>query len=1061
MHERITIRGARENNLQGVDLDIPRDRLVVITGLSGSGKSSLAFDTIYAEGQRRYMESLSAYARQFLGMMERPEVDYIDGLSPVIAIEQKTVGSSPRSTVGTVTEVYDFLRLLFARAATAYSYESGQPMRKQTDDEIIDGILAFPEGTRLMILAPVVKARKGHYRELFEQVAAQGFERVRTDGALRLIEEGMKLDRYVTHDIEVVVDRLVVKDGIRSRVAQSVDTALGMAGGTLIAHVLDAPDVETRHDKSSAPASSTTPESPPAQEGSLSAGKQEASPLDRGEYKRGGPGRDTNARSLKGNHTFSRHLYDPASGLSYDDASPNTFSFNTPYGACPTCDGLGTAEEIDPALVMPDRAKTIAEGGLVPLGTPRDIWIFSQLRAVAKAYGFDFDTPLEKLSEEQIRVVMEGAGEEQFDMVYRYKGREVRYTHRFGGLREHIRHTYENTGSSKQRRWAEAFMRQLPCSTCGGGRLRPEALAYRVGGEHVGGEHVDGEHVGGKNIHALVTMDLEHLRDFFEEVTFEGRKKLIAEPIVKEIRERIGFLVDVGVGYLTLDRMARTLSGGESQRIRLATQIGTQLTGVLYVLDEPSIGLHPRDEDRLIGSLKALRDLGNSVLVVEHDRAMIEAADYVVDLGPGAGARGGHVITAGAPAELSRRTNGHASLTAEYLEGARAIAVPSERRAGSGEHVVLEGATGHNLKGDALRLPLGTFTCVTGVSGSGKSTLINQTLFPILQRHHHNARTVPLPYASVEGVDHIDKVIDIDQQPIGRTPRSNPATYTKLMDYIRDLFARLPEAKMRGYTKSRFSFNTQGGRCEKCKGAGIVKLEMNFLPDVYVECDTCGGKRYNPETLEVRYKEKNIAEVLALTVSEALSFFEHVPRIERKLRTLESVGLGYIHLGQPSTTLSGGEAQRVKLAKELSRPGTGSTLYILDEPTTGLHFEDIRHLVGVLRALVKKGNTVVVIEHNMDVIKMADHVVDLGPEGGQGGGHVLFEGTPEALAEAGTSTGGFLREELARSAAAEAAEEGEDDVDLDAMTSDDEDDEPEEEPGEGDLDEEELAEAVA
>ncbi len=997
MHERITIRGAREHNLQNVDLDLPRGRLVVITGLSGSGKSSLAFDTIYAEGQRRYMESLSAYARQFLGMMERPDVDFIDGLSPVIAIEQKTVSGNPRSTVGTVTEVYDFLRLLFARAATAFSYESGARMRKQSDDEIIENVLGFPEGTRLMILAPVVKARKGHYRELFEQTASQGFERVRVDGELRLIEGGMQLDRYKTHDIEVVVDRLVVKDGIRPRVAQSVDTALGMGGGTLISHVVDGPE-----------------------------GAEE------------------------GDHTFSRHLYDPVGGISYDDPSPNTFSFNTPYGACPRCDGLGTTNEIDPALVVPKPEKTIKEGGLVPLGTPRDVWIFSQLRAVAEAYGFDFQTPIGDLSEEQMRVVMEGAGEEQFDIVYKYKGREVRYKHRFGGLRQHIWHTYENTNSSKQRRWAEAFMRPLPCPACGGGRLKPEPLAYRIG-----------EQDGGKNIHDLVTMDLTGLRAFFDEVEFTGRQAMIAEPIVKEIKERVDFLVEVGVGYLTLNRTARTLSGGESQRIRLATQIGTQLTGVLYVLDEPSIGLHARDESRLIHSLKELRDLGNSVLVVEHDRAMIEAADFVVDLGPGAGVHGGHVLGAGRPEQLSQRVNGHESLTAAYLHGHRRIAIPKERRAGSGKEIVLHGATGHNLKGDAFHLPLGTFTCVTGVSGSGKSSLVNQTLYPLLSRHHHNAKTVPLPHEGIDGIDHIDKVIEIDQKPIGRTPRSNPATYTGLMTYIRELFAQLPEAKMRGYDKGRFTFNTKGGRCTKCKGAGIVKLEMNFLPDVYVACDECHGRRYNAETLEVRYKEKNIADVLDMTVSEALVFFENVPRIERKLKTLDSVGLGYIGLGQQSTTLSGGEAQRVKLAKELSRPGTGDTLYILDEPTTGLHFEDIRHLVGVLRALVGKGNTVLVIEHNLDVIKTADHVIDLGPDGGAGGGLILFAGTPEQLAESGTATGRFLKEELERSAAfGETTEEAaEDDVDLDAMASDDED-EPDE-AAEVEEIEEEAVEAAA
>ncbi|RMH54081.1 MAG: excinuclease ABC subunit UvrA [Bacteroidetes bacterium] len=969
MDERIIIRGAREHNLQNIDLDIPREQLVVITGLSGSGKSSLAFDTIYAEGQRRYMESLSAYARQFLGMMERPDVDFIDGLSPVIAIEQKTVSRNPRSTVGTVTEIYDFLRLLFARAGEAYSYVTGNRMRKQSDDEIVDGILAFPEGTKVILLAPVVKGRKGHYRELFEQIARQGYERVRVDGTLREIEPGMKLDRYKTHDIEVVVDRLVIKEGLRPRVSQSVEAALGLGSGTLIAAVVGGPEgVEVR------------------------------------------------------DHTFSRHLYDPESGLSYDEPSPNTFSFNSPYGACPECNGLGTRQEVDPDLIIPNPERTIAEGGLAPLGKPRDIWIFSQLRAVAEVYGFDFDTPLADLTERQRAVILEGAGDEQFDIVYTYKNREVRYQHRFGGLIQHLWHTYENTGSASQRKWAEAFMRQMPCRACGGGRLKPEALAYRV---------------GGRSIAELVQMDLASLRAFFEAVSFEGQQARIAAPIVKEIRERLDFLLNVGVGYLNLDRAARSLSGGESQRIRLATQIGTQLTGVLYVLDEPSIGLHPRDNDRLIDSLRQLRDLGNSVLVVEHDREMIEAADFVVDLGPGAGEKGGRVLGAAPPTRLPLQTDGHTSLTAAYLRGERHIRVPQERRTGNGHTLTLHGATGHNLKGDPLTLPLGTFICVTGVSGSGKSSLVNQTLYPILAQHFHNARLTPLPYDRIEGLEHIDKVIDIDQSPIGRTPRSNPATYTGLFTYIRDLFAQLPEAKLRGYRPGRFSFNVKGGRCEACKGAGIVKLEMNFLPDVYVECETCKGRRYNPETLQVRYKGASIADVLEMTVSEALAFFEAVPRIERKLRTLQSVGLGYIRLGQQATTLSGGEAQRVKLAKELSRPGTGQTLYILDEPTTGLHFEDIRHLLNVLKALVRKGNTVLVIEHNLDVVKVADHVIDLGPDGGEAGGHIVFAGTPEALAAQETHTGRFLREELARCARLRGDLEEDEELDLDALIGDD------------------------
>lgn len=962
MDEKIIIQGAREHNLKNINLEIPRNQLVVITGLSGSGKSSLAFDTIYAEGQRRYMESLSAYARQFLGMMERPDVDYIDGLSPVISIEQKTVSRNPRSTVGTVTEIYDFLRLLFARAGTAYSYLSGAKMRKQSDDEIIDGIMGMPEGTRLLLLAPVVKGRKGHYRELFEQIAKQGFERVRIDGELRQIEKGMRIDRYKTHDIEVVVDRLVVKDGIRSRVSQSAEVALNMGNGTLIAAVV------------------------------------------------GGPLKEKD-------YLFSRYLFSPEDGLSYDDPSPNTFSFNSPYGACPDCNGLGKKREIDADLVVPNPNKTIAQGGVLPLGKPRDVWIYSQMRAVAEAYGFDFETPWKDLTQKQQDVILHGAGDKKFDIIYRYKKREVNYKHRFGGVYQHIWHTYENTSSNTSRKWAEAFMRHMTCQTCGGGRLKRESLSFKV---------------GDKSIADLVQMDLVTLRNFFESVSFSERQWLIARPIVKEIKERLDFMINVGVGYLSLDRTARTLSGGESQRIRLATQIGTQLVGVLYVLDEPSIGLHARDNGKLIDSLQQLRDLGNSVLVVEHDREMIEEADFVVDLGPGAGEHGGEVMGASGPDGLLVGTNGHTSLTAAYLKGERHIYVPSQRRAGNGKTLVLDGATGHNLKGECVEIPLGTLICVTGVSGSGKSSLINQTLYPILSNHFFQSKQVPLPYQTLEGLEHIDKVIDIDQSPIGRTPRSNPATYTGLFSHIRDLFALLPESKIRGYKPGRFSFNVKGGRCETCKGAGIVKLEMNFLPDVYVECETCHGRRYNTETLEVRYKGKNIADVLEMTVSEALAFFEPVPRIARKLRTLNSVGLGYIRLGQQATTLSGGEAQRVKLSKELSRPGTGNTLYILDEPTTGLHFEDIRHLLHVLQALVNKGNTVVVIEHNMDVVKVADHIIDLGPDGGAGGGHILFAGTPEALAEQDTYTSQYLKAELTRSVYLDEEE----DVNLDDMEGD-------------------------
>jgi len=977
MNERIIIRGAREHNLKNVDLDIPRNQLVVITGLSGSGKSSLAFDTIYAEGQRRYMESLSAYARQFLGMMERPDVDFIDGLSPVIAIEQKTVSRNPRSTVGTVTEIYDFLRLLYARASTAYSHVSGGLMRKQSDDEIIDGILGMEEDTRVLLLAPLVKGRKGHYRELFDQIGKQGFQRVRIDGVVQEIEKGMKVDRYKTHDIEVVVDRLVIKPGIRSRISQSVETALGMGGGTLIAQIVAGPEE-------------------------------------------------------KGDRLFSRHLFCPEDGVSYDDPSPNTFSFNSPYGACSECNGLGSKKELDPELIIPDKTKSINEGGIAPLGKPRDIWIFSQVKAVAEREGFDFDTPLGDLTEQQLTILLDGAGDDQFDIVYQYKDREVTYKHRYSGVYQHVWHTYENTSSNTSRKWAEAYMRHMDCQACKGGRLKPESLSFKF---------------GGRSISELTRMDLGQLHSFLGDVQLTERQEVIAGPIIKEISERLDFLINVGVGYLNLDRSARTLSGGESQRIRLATQIGTQLTGVLYVLDEPSIGLHARDNSRLIDSLKQLRDLENSVLVVEHDRDMIEAADFVVDLGPGAGELGGKVVGASVPAELPVGTNDSTSLTTAYLRGKRSIKVPKSRRSGNGTSIALKGARGHNLKGDAFELPLGTLTCVTGVSGSGKASLVNQTLYPILAAHFHNAKTVPLKYDSIEGLEHVDKVIDIDQSPIGRTPRSNPATYAKLFGHIRDLFAQLPESKIRGYKPGRFSFNVKGGRCETCKGAGIVKLEMNFLPNVYVECETCASRRYNQETLEVRFKGKSIADVLEMTVEEALDFFENVPRIERKLRTLHSVGLGYIRLGQQATTLSGGEAQRVKLAKELSRPGTGRTLYILDEPTTGLHFEDIRHLLAVVQALVRKGNTVLVIEHNLDVVKVADHVIDLGPDGGEGGGQILFSGTPEALAKEKTPTGIFLAEEFQR-----VAEEDEEDeeLDLDAMSSDDEDDGDEPDPEEDD-----------
>ena len=1004
MDDRITIRGAREHNLKSVDLDIPRGQLVVITGLSGSGKSSLAFDTIYAEGQRRYMESLSAYARQFLGVMERPDVDLIDGLSPVIAIEQKTVGRNPRSTVGTVTEIYDFLRLLYARAGEAYAYTSGRPMRRQSDDEIIDAIAAFPEGTRVVVLAPVVRGRKGHYRDLFEQIARQGFERVRTDGEMREISPGMQLDRYKTHDVEVVVDRLVVREGIRSRIADAVEIALGMGGGTLIAHV-------------AAVGSGETAEGTPEVE--------------------------------MGDRLFSRHLTSPEDGISYEDPSPNTFSFNSPYGACPACNGLGVRKEIDPELIVPNPAKSIAEGALAPVGQPRDVWVFAQLRAVAARYEIPFDVPFESLTEAQRAVILDGAGEELFDVSYTYKGRTVAYQHRFGGIVGHIEHTASTTTSATQRAWADAFTRMRPCTVCSGGRLKPESLSFRVGNTHT--------FAGDQSIADLVRMDLASLVDWFDALELTGRQAVIGEPIVKEIRERLGFLVGVGLDYLTLDRQARTLSGGESQRIRLATQIGTQLTGVLYVLDEPSIGLHPRDNAKLIASLTALRDLGNSVLVVEHDREMIEAADFVVDIGPGAGEFGGEVLAAGPPdvlyAALESGSGDGAggdgasireSLTTAYLTGARSVPTPTagDRRPGTGGVIRIEGARGHNLKDVTAEIPLGTLTVVTGVSGSGKSSLINQTLAPVLAAHHHNATGVPLPYREAHGLDLVDKIITIDQSPIGRTPRSNAATYTGLFGLVRDLYARLPESIIRGYKPGRFSFNVKGGRCETCKGAGIMKLEMTFLPDVYVACETCKGRRYNAETLSVRYKGKSIAETLDMPIAEAVAFFDAVPRMSRILRTLDAVGLGYLRLGQQATTLSGGEAQRVKLARELSRPGTGQTLYVLDEPTTGLHFEDVRHLLVVLQALVDRGNTVLVIEHNMDVAKQADWVVDMGPDGGAGGGRVLYAGPPEGIADSPTAP--FLQEELERARATGDLGLKVREIDLDALLGDGDDVEPDE-----------------
>ncbi len=978
--DNIVIRGARVHNLKNIDVDIPRDKLVVITGLSGSGKSSLAFDTIYAEGQRRYVESLSAYARQFLDVMERPDVDYIEGLSPAISIEQKTVSNNPRSTVGTVTEIYDYLRLLFARVGTQYCYNCGRPVTKQTTDQIIDSIMKLPEGTKVQILAPVVKGRKGHYRELFEEILKDGFLRVRIDGVMKEIQKGLQADRYKVHNIEIVVDRIVVKKEVRARIADSIEVALRFGDGIVIASIDRGGTVD-----------------------SLKA-------ITKTLTKRVAPSKPSGDDIL-----FSKHLSCAFCNISYEEPAPNSFSFNSPYGSCPTCNGLGEIKELDLDMIIPDTSLTINEEGLAPLGKPRQTWAWSQVRSVAKKCGFDFDTPISKIPKKAKDVLLYGAGDEKFEIEYKYQsGRTVMYKHRFGGLLDVLKRYYDDATTSNIREWVEAYMTTKPCSSCKGGRLKKESLAVKL---------EDASTKEKFNIHDVVSLSIEEAAVFFKKLKLTERRLLIASQILKEIRQRLDFLLNVGLDYLSLDRSARSLSGGEGQRIRLATQIGSQLVGVLYILDEPSIGLHQRDNIKLIDSLKALRDLGNTVIVVEHDKEMIESADYVLDLGPGAGEHGGYVVTAGHPSKLELRNdtiryNGDVfdsiSYTAHYLFGKRRIEIPSERRKGNKKFITLEGARGNNLKDATLKIPLGTFITITGVSGSGKSSLITETLYPILSRKFYQAKAVPLPYKKIDGLKNIDKVIDIDQSPIGRTPRSNPATYTGVFGMIRDLFAQMPEAKIRGYKVGRFSFNVQGGRCENCEGDGLKKIEMNFLPDVYVLCDVCHGKRYNRETLQVVYKGKSIADVLDMTVAEAVEFFSEIPGLQRKLSTLNEVGLGYIRLGQQATTLSGGEAQRVKLSTELSKIGTGNTLYILDEPTTGLHFEDIRMLLNVLNRLVEKGNTVIVIEHNLDVIKTADWVIDLGPTGGKGGGWIVAEGTPESIAVSETSvTGEFLRKELA------------------------------------------------
>jgi excinuclease ABC subunit A len=934
----IIIKGAREHNLKNIDVEIPRDSFTVITGLSGSGKSSLAFDTIYAEGQRRYIESLSAYARQFLDMLEKPDVDLIEGLSPAISIEQKSASGNPRSTVGTVTEIYDYLRLLYARLGTPYCYNCGKPVTKQSSVQIIDSIIQTLNGKKINVLAPVIRGRKGHYRELFEEILSDGFLKVRVDNEFFEIKKGFQVDRYKIHNIEIAVDKFTVNENSRTRLTESIEVGLNYGNGIVIVN-------DNTQD-----------------------------------------------------HIFSRHLACLDCGISYRELAPNSFSFNTLYGMCPACEGLGEKKELDINLMIPDWDKSIKNEGLAPLGKPRSIWFFNQLTAVAEKYGFDFDTPLKDLTAAQKDILLNGS-KDKIAFSYSYgTSKPVTYLHRFAGLVNHLKNYYDTTSSNHIREWVESYMDTVPCPECKGGRLKQESLAVKF---------------QGKNISEITKLSIVKAEDFFSKLHLTGNEGIIAKPILKEITERLRFLLNVGLDYLTLDRTARTLSGGESQRIRLATQIGTQLAGVLYVLDEPSIGLHQSDNLKLINSLKNLRDIGNTVIVVEHDRETMESSDYMIDLGPGAGERGGEICLAGETKKLLETKDGINSLTLAYLTNKKQIAIPEERKKGNGTFLTLKGASGHNLKNVDLKIPLGTLTLITGVSGSGKSTIINETLFKILMNKIYKSKVVPLPYKSIEGLEHIDKVIEIDQLPIGRTPRSNPATYTGLFTFIRDLFAQLPESKMRGYSTGRFSFNVAGGRCEECGGDGLKKIEMNFLPDVYVECESCRGKRYNRETLEVLYKRKSIADVLEMRISEALEFFEDLPRINRKIKAINDVGLGYIKLGQQATTLSGGEAQRVKLATELSKISTGKTLYILDEPTTGLHFEDVNILLKVLNKLVVKGNTVIVVEHNLDVIKTADWVIDLGPVGGEDGGRIIAEGTPEQVAKNKKSlTGEFLKKEL-------------------------------------------------
>ena len=969
--EYIEVIGAKVHNLKNVDVKIPRFQLVVMTGISGSGKSSLAFDTIYAEGQRRYMETFSSYARQFIGSMERPDVEQITGLSPVISIEQKTVGRNPRSTVGTITEIYDFMRLLYARVGEAYSYATGAKMVKYTEEQIQNRIFEQFADQKIMILAPLVRGRKGHYRELFDGIRKQGYTKVRVDEEMLDLVPALQVDRFKTHDIEVVIDRLQVNEDRRERLVASLGTALKMGNGIVI--VL------------------TTEGSPLI--------KNEKLRIKKGSDKEG----DKNAESV-GNQkdkgfavTFSKHLMDAEGGISYEEPSPNTFSFNSPYGACPHCKGLGDVAEVDRLKVIPDATKSINEGGILPLGEARDISLFQQLKQIAKKYNFSLAGPIKDIPEAAMNLILYGGEKKSVALPTIVGEADTKFFDLLStGLFPMLKKWYEETTSEKISTWVADFMTVGTCPQCSGYRLKKESLHYKI---------------AERNIGELALLDMNQLNDWFANLDAQltDKQRVIGKDILKEIRIRIGFLLNVGLDYLSLTRPAGSLSGGESQRIRLATQIGSQLTGITYILDEPSIGLHQRDNERLIDALKQLRDIGNTVIVVEHDKDIMMASDYLMDLGPGAGKLGGEIVGQGTPAHFLQNQ----TVTAEYLNKTKNIEIPKKRRKGNGKAFILRGCTGHNLKNVTMEIPLGTLTLITGVSGSGKSTLINDTMYPILRQHFYNSLKKPMAYTSVEGLEHLDKVIEIDQSPIGRTPRSNPATYTGLFSDIRNIFAALPEAKIRGYKPGRFSFNVKGGRCETCEGAGRRVIEMNFLPDVEVDCETCLARRYNRETLEVLYKGKSINDVLNMTVDEAVDFFAGIPSIFRKIKTLQEVGLGYVSLGQQATTLSGGEAQRVKLAEELSKKDTGNTMYILDEPTTGLHFADIEHLLVVLQRLVEKGNTVVVIEHNMDVIKVADYVIDMGLEGGFRGGTVLVAGTPEKVARTeGSHTGRFLKLEL-------------------------------------------------